>query len=83
MRGEIDTTGNNLRVKMWRNGRYEEQFDEEIFHTRNIERAMTLYLPVDGLEASLEILLNNLYFLGKKFCYTVLVPHHINDEQTK
>ena len=40
---------------MWRNGRYEELFGEEIFHTWNVKGAMTLYLPVDSFETSLDI----------------------------
>lgn len=40
---------------MWRNGRYEELFGEEIFYTWNVKGAMTLYLPVDSFETSLDI----------------------------
>lgn len=43
---------------MWRNGSYEELFGEEIFRTWNVKGIMTLYLPMDSFEISLEI-----YFL--------------------
>lgn len=38
---------------MWRNGIYKELCDEEIFQMWKVKGAVTLYLPVDGLETFL------------------------------